>query len=76
MVTLYVYDIIKGKNINEYYKTKRTFYYHLSKLTNFSFLSKSVIATDDEDTFDKFFSSMPSNIICFKIKVKNIKKIK
>ncbi len=77
MVTIYIYDIIQSKNKREYYRDKRKFYYNLSKLSNFSFLSKSVILTEDEDFFDGFFKSMPSSIICFKIKTNNkIERIK
>ena len=76
MVTLYIYDLIHdSKNPRENYKIKRKFYYSLSKLNNFSFLSKSVILTNDEEFFDSFFKEYNGRIICFKVKTNQIDKV-
>jgi hypothetical protein len=42
-----IYDI-KYTNKKEYNRTKRLFYYHIKKIKNIRYLTKSALITDDE----------------------------
>ncbi|MDD5336958.1 MAG: hypothetical protein PHS02_00555 [Candidatus ainarchaeum sp.] len=75
---VYLYDL-KAKNKREYYRIKRTFYYHFNKikLKDFSFKTKSVFAAENkyEKLLDSFFSSFKGNIEVYKIRTDGVEQI-
>lgn len=77
---IYVYDLF-GKDLKEYNKIKRRFYYELRKVLNsnkqINWMTKSMLSAPDneERALDLFFKKYSTKIIVYKFKPQTITQI-
>lgn len=75
---VYIYDL--KTTAKEYNKTKRNFYYHLTKngLNKYFWKTKSVLAVPDEmeRVVDSFFRQFKKTTLAFKIRCQEIEELK
>jgi len=74
---IYIYDLF-GKNVKEYNKIKRRFYYDLKKIllgsTDVNWKTKSMLVAPEymEKNLDLFFKKYTQHIIVYKFKTETI----